>query len=96
MLKYLQDGGGVSILLHKSLPCSKEVVITEPGGGYVVVLIDIHSHRLALVNVYSSSIPYEVLEKLAPHSQFKLLVAGNFNNILDYSLDTSNSHRAPN
>lgn len=75
--------------------------MTDPGGRYVVVFIEVYSHHLALVNMYipppfSSAILYDVLDKLAPHSPFKLLIAGDFNNILDYTIDTSNPQRAPN
>lgn len=98
---YSSYARGVSILLHKSLPCSIETVITDPGGRYLVVIIEVYSRRLALVNVYISppftgNILYEVLEKLAPHAPFQLLVAGDFNNIINYTLDTSNPHSAPN
>lgn len=66
-----------------------------------MILIDVYSRRLSLVNMYipptfSGNILYEVLEKLVPHVPFKLLVAGDFNNILDYALDTSNPYRSPN
>lgn len=46
--------------------------------------------------LFSLSILYDLLEKLAPHSPSQILIAGDFNNILDYSLDTSNPQRAPN
>lgn len=86
---YSSYARGVSILLHKSLLCSIETVITDPGGRYLVVILEVYSHRLALANIYipppfTGNILYEVLEKLAPHAPFQLLVAGDFRNVLNY------------
>lgn len=39
---------------------------------------------------------YKILYKLALLMPLKVLIAGDFNNILDFSLDTSNPNRVPN
>lgn len=43
---------GVAILINKSLPCKVVRVITDPGGRYIILLLEIHTVLWALVNVY--------------------------------------------
>lgn len=65
------------------------------------MILEIHAYCIALVNVYipspfTSALLYKLLDKLASSAPVKILMAGDFNNILDYALDTSNPQRAHN
>lgn len=75
--------------------------MTDPQGCYAIVVLEVESQRLAVVNIYipppfKSEVLYTVLEKAATFGPLKLFVAGDFNNILDYDLDTSNPTRVQN
>lgn len=98
---YSSYARGVTILLYKSLPCNIEVVVTDPDGRYAMVVFEIQACRIVFVNVYipppfTSGLLYEMLDKLATLTPVKILMAGDFNNILDYTLATSNPWRAHN
>lgn len=67
----------------------------------MIVIIDVESQLLAIANIYvpppfKSDVLYTVLERVATFGPLKLLVADDFNNILDYALDTSNPSRVQN
>ena len=98
---YSSYARGVVILLHKKLQCNIEHVVTDPHGRYAIVVLTVDSQLLAIANVYipppfNKEVLYLVLEKIATFGPLKLLVAGDFNNVLDYGLDASNPNRARN
>lgn len=77
----------------KNLSCSIEHVVTDPHGRYIVVVLTIESQLPAIVNIYvpptfKREVLCQNLEKVATFGPLKLLVAGDFNNILDYALNT--------
>lgn len=45
---------------------------------------------------FQALVLYSIVDKLAPLMPLKILIIGDFNNILDYLLDTSNPSRAHN
>lgn len=90
---------GVSIILHKSLHCTVCQVFSVPAGRYVAVVLEIDSFKLSLINVYvpppfQATVLYSKINKFASHLPLKILIMGDFNSVLDYSLDTSNPSRA--
>lgn len=92
---------GVFILIHKKLTCAIDHVVTDALGRYAIVVMTVESQLIAIANVYvpppfKNEVLYQVLEKVATFGPLKLLVACDFNNILDYSLDTSNPTSAQN
>lgn len=49
-----------------------------------------------ILRPFTSGLLYELMDKLASSAPVKILMAGDFNNILDYTLDTSNLQCAHN
>lgn len=65
------------------------------------MVLEIDSFKLALINVYvpppyQASVLYSIIDRLASFLPVKILTMGDFNNVLDYSLDTSNPSRVQN
>lgn len=65
------------------------------------MVLEIDSLKFALINVYipppfQAAVLYSIIDKLASLLPLKILIMGDFNSILDYSLDTSNPSRAHN
>ncbi|XP_077338542.1 neurofibromin isoform X4 [Lithobates pipiens] len=63
---------GVSILISKAVPCTIHHVISDPGGRFLVIVADIGTCKMVLVNVYipppfQIHILYDLLGKLAPY-----------------------------
>lgn len=89
---------GVSILISKAVPCTIHHVISDPGGRFLIVIADISTCKMVLVNVYipppfQVQILYDLLGKLAPYMHLPLIIAGDFNAILSAALDSSNVAR---
>lgn len=89
---------GVSVLISKAVPCPIHHVISDPGGRFLIVIADISTCKMVLVNVYipppfQVQILYDLLGKLAPYMYLPLIIAGDFNAILSTTLDLSNVHR---
>lgn len=84
----------MAVLISKTVPCSVHQVITDPGGRYAIVVVDIHGHKMVLANVYVPppflvQVLYDLLGRLAPFMHLPLI-----NAILNATLDSSNSKRA--
>lgn len=70
-------------------------MISDPGGRYVILVVDVYQTTVVIANIYmpphfQSQILHDLLVKLAPYMHLSLLLAGDFNAILDGELDTSN------
>lgn len=85
-------------MISKTVACIVHQVITDPGGRYAIVVADICMHKMVLVNVYvpppfQIQVLHDLLGRLAPFMHLPLIVAGDFNAILNATLDSSNSRR---
>lgn len=68
---------GVSILVHKSLPCILEAVHTDPQRRFVVLVLTIWQRRYVFAGIYvpppfKSEMLYFVLERITPTVLLKL------------------------
>lgn len=89
---------GVSILISRSVPCTIQRVISDPGGRYVAVVLDVYHCQILLVNVYipppfQVQLLYDMLTKLAQFLHLPTLFLGDCNAVLDAALDSSNLGR---
>lgn len=89
---------GVSILISKAIACTIHQVVTDPGGRYVAVSLEIYNHKFLLVNIYMPppfqvKFLYDFMVTLAPFLHLPVLIMGDYNAILDGVLDSSNAAR---
>lgn len=75
-------------MLGKSIPCTVQKVISDPGGRYVILLFEIHQTKMVIACVcvppsFQPKLLYDMLVMLTPYMHFPLLLAGDFNAILD-------------
>lgn len=73
----------VSILISKSVPCTIHRVITDPGGRFVAVAINVYHYQILLVNVYvpppfQGQLLFDMLNKLAQFLHLPVLFFGRF------------------
>lgn len=78
---YFSYARGVTILLSKSLPCLVEQVFLDPGGRYVILILEMYAQRWAMVNVYippsfDPTVLYTIFMKLAPLQVYKIIEGG--------------------
>lgn len=90
---------GVSILISKTIACTIHQVISDPGGRYVVVSLEVCNQKFLLVNIYlpppfQVKLLYDLMVQLAPFLHMPMLLMGDYNAILDGVLDSSNAARA--
>lgn len=88
--------GGVAILLNKSLAYKVIHVSVDPGGRYIILVLEIGAVKYAFVYVltpFSPGILYTIQEKLAPLQLTRVVWAEDFNSVLQADLDSSNSQR---
>lgn len=88
----------VSILIRKAVPCVVHQVVSDPGGRYVAVVLELCHQKFLLVNIYlpppfQDKLLYDLLVKLAPFAHLPMVLMGDFNAILDPALDSSNPNR---
>lgn len=85
-------------MISKAKACTIHQVFTDPGGRYVALLFEVAFQKVLLVNIYlpppfQVKLLYDLLVTLAPHMYLPVLFMGDYNNILDSTLDSSNANR---
>lgn len=83
---------GVSILVHKSLPCVIDAVHTDLLGKFVILVLTLWQQRYVFVGIYvpppfKPEILYTILERITHYCPAKILLLGDFNAILSPDLD---------
>lgn len=86
--------GGVLIALRNTLSFQLQDVTLDPNGRYIILKGDINSHPYTLVALYAPNshqvcFPSRLLRKVRAHQYGNLVLCGDFNHIVDPSLDTS-------
>lgn len=87
---------GTAILIHKGVPFKHNLTISDKEGRYVIVVGEVFSVPLTLVNVYGPNCDnpefFKKVFDLIPNiSDTNLIIGGDFNCVLDPYLDKSYS-----
>lgn len=88
---------GAAILINKEIPFIASKTIPDPQGRYIIVTGKLYDNLITLVNIYAPNVDDEqfilsVLSKLPNMDSHQLIIAGDFNLVLNANLDRS-SHR---
>lgn len=99
MLHIQHMPGGVAILLSKVVSSTIHKVVSDPGGRNLIIVADIFTCKMVLANVYPPppfqvQLLYDLLGKMAPFMHLTVLMAGDFNTILDTAMYSYNLTRA--
>lgn len=91
---------GDFLLIHKNLPCEGISVQEHSEGRTLTARIKTSAREWAISNVYvpsshSKLCLHKLISSLAPYPQLPLLVAGDFNSVLDNREDRSPGTRNP-
>ena len=83
---------GVAILIRKTLPFVLENIQSDPNGCYVLIQGNLYGEKIVIMNVYAppnSPPPFfsKMVEVLSPFTSVNTIIAGDWNNILNYNLD---------
>ncbi len=87
---------GTAIILNKNIPFTTSDIISDPNGRYIIVTGKIYNTPVTLANIYAPNYDDEkfinsilaILPKLHSHN---LILAGDFNLVMDPVLDRSSS-----
>lgn len=85
---------GVAIIIKKNIPFRHINTISDINGRFLIVTGELHSMHVTLVNIYGPNVDdagffRKIFEKLADLTDTKLIIAGDYNVILDWRLDRS-------
>lgn len=98
------DSRGVAILLPRTLEVTVADQIIDPNGRYLLLDCTIEGTRFVLVNVYAPTknvvnqqcvFLNDIREMLAPYMGENLIIGGDFNTILDPTLDKRGGRLEP-
>lgn len=83
---------GVTILIHKNVPCVIEEICTDPQGKFALVVFTLWAQKYIVVNIYvpppfSPVVLYTILERITPFCPGKILILGDFNATMSPDLD---------
>lgn len=89
-------GRGTAILIRKSISFTSEKVISDSSGRYVIVTGRLLDRKVILVNIYApnfddSNFFSKVFTSIPPADDYALIIGGDFNCVLNTSLDRSSS-----
>uniref|UniRef100_H3A3P4 exodeoxyribonuclease III n=1 Tax=Latimeria chalumnae TaxID=7897 RepID=H3A3P4_LATCH len=85
---------GVAILIKKNIPFKELKIIRGGEGRLIMILIEIKSKKLLLVNIYAPvegdpQFFYRLNTKLQQFGNVPIIIGGDFNEVLDLQLDRS-------
>lgn len=88
------NGRGVAIMLTKRVQFTSKNVITDKQGRYLIVVCMLFQNPVMLINIYAPNFDnpnfmIRLFENLPPIHDHLLLFGGNFNCVIDPSLDRS-------
>jgi len=87
---------GTAIIINKNIPFTTSDIISDANGRYVIVTGKIYNTPIILANVYAPNFDYErfigsVLASLPNLHTHNLILAGDFNFVMDPVLDRSST-----
>ena len=86
---------GVSILINKNIPFTLSSSVCDPNGRYIIISVTISHATLTLANIYRPNTDdpsfFNNLFSILLNSS-NLIIAGDFNTVLNPSLDRSGNH----
>lgn len=98
--KFDTKARGTAILIHKDITFQAEKVISDPNGRYVIVVGQLFSLPVILVNVYAPNFDdnnffSKLFSAIPTHNNYHLLIGGDFNCCLSTLLDRSSPRPQP-
>lgn len=89
-------GRGTAILIRKGISFTSEKVISDSAGRFVIVAGRLLDKQVILVNIYApnfddSNFFTKVFTSIPPADDYALIIGGDFNCVLNTSLDRSSS-----
>lgn len=90
---------GVSIIIRKNIPFQHIKTISDDSGRFLIVTGQLYSIHITLVNVYGPNVDdagffCKIFDKLPGLSNTNLIIAADFNVILDWHLDRSSKKQS--
>lgn len=87
---------GVAILIHKNISFINNNTITDPEGRFIIINITIHNTPTTIACIYGpnkddSSFFHTFFTSLSNLSDSPIIIGGDFNTVLNPSLDRSNN-----
>lgn len=87
---------GVCILIHHHLQFIHNSTITDPEGRYIIINISINNTPITICSVYGPNVDdpiffHNMFSLLYNHSNSPIIVAGDFNTVLDPFIDRSSN-----
>lgn len=89
---------GTAILIRRGVPCKHLSTVVDRDGRYVILVGEIHSTPITLLNIYGPNNDdpeffRKVLNSIPDISSTNLVIGGDFNFVLDTYLDRSSTLR---
>lgn len=88
---------GVALLIHSSLSHYVNNVFYDQAGRYIIANVDIDTDCYSFINIYAPNHPNErniffktLNDKISEHATGSIILAGDFNEILDSKIDRRN------
>lgn len=93
-----QKRNGVLIVIRDTVSFAQSFVECDPRGSYIIWGTAINNHKFTIVNLYASNTHQKgflskVINKAKRWQYGNLLVCGDFNDVADPTLDSSNKKR---
>ena len=90
---------GVAIMIKKNVPFQHIKTINDDNGRFLIVIGQLYSMHVTLVNIYGPNFDdagffRKTFDKLPDLSNTDLIIAGDFNAILDWHLDRSSKKQS--
>lgn len=90
---------GVAIIIKKSIPFIHINTISDVNGRFLIVIGELYSKHVTLVNIYGPNVDdagffRKIFDKLPDLATTSLIIAGDYNLVLDWHLDRSSKKRA--
>lgn len=85
---------GVMILINKNISITNKVEISDPEGRYIIINASIINTEMTIANIYgpntdNDEIFHKVFSIVSTFPQSKIIIGGDFNTVLNPSLDKS-------
>lgn len=85
-----------AILINKNIYISNNTEISDPEGHYIIINASINNTEMTIANIYgpnsdNDEIFNKVFSIVSTFPQSKILIGGDFNTVLNPSLDKSNN-----
>lgn len=90
---------GVAIIIKKNIPFRLINTISDVNGRFLIVIGELHSVHVTMVNIYGPNVDdagffRKVFDKIPDLTTTNLIIAGDYNTVLDWRLDRSSQKQA--